>query len=118
MARADAPYLRHMLDAAVRIAAYLDGVGWEPFEQNLEKQDAVIRQLEILGEAASQVSDDLRASQAAIPWPQIIGMRNRLIHGYLAVDIEVVWKTARNRVPEIARQLRHLLEDLGEAAPQ
>ena len=95
----DLPFLQHMLDAVDRIEAYLRGVGREVFLADWEKQDAVIRQLEIIGEAAGRVADSTRAANSKIPWRQITGMRHKLIHDYFVVDIEVVWKTAAQDVP-------------------
>ena len=81
MPRRNLPYLRHMLDAVERIGRYLESVVFEEVEADEVLQDAVIRQLEILGEAASRVDPEYRSSTPQIPWAKVISTRNRLIHG-------------------------------------
>jgi uncharacterized protein with HEPN domain len=105
MPHTDLPYLRHMLDAVERLQKYLKGVNRDKFELDEVLQDAVIRQLEILGEAASRVTPGFRSSVPEIPWSKVIGTRNRLIHGYLSVDLGVVWQTATHHVPRLRSDL-------------
>ena len=105
MPHTDLPYLRHMLDAVERLQKYLEGVTSEKFEADEVLQDAVIRQLEILGEAASRVTQEFRNSIPEIPWSKVISTRNRLIHGYLSVDLGVVWLTATHHVPRLRSNL-------------
>ena len=114
MPNSDLPYLQHMLDAVEKLQRYLEGVDWDGFEGDEILQDAVIRQLEILGEAASRVSDKTRSSVSGIPWPKVIGTRHRLIHGYLSVDVEVVWHTASQHVPRLRSHLETAILDLKE----
>ncbi|MEA3350561.1 MAG: HepT-like ribonuclease domain-containing protein, partial [Chloroflexota bacterium] len=78
----DVPYLRHILDAIGRIEEYIQGVTEEEFNQRYLVQDGVIRQLEIIGEATKQLSKELRNSRELIPWKDIAGMRDKLIHQY------------------------------------
>lgn len=102
----DELYLRHMRAACDQIARYLAGVSWAAFEQNPEKQDAVIRQLEILGEAAGRLSAPFRQAHPEMPWQRIKDLRNVLIHGYAHVDLTRVWQIARDSVPA----LRHAVD--------
>jgi uncharacterized protein with HEPN domain len=113
MPRRDLPYLQHMLDAVERIRRYLEGVGIKDFEADEVLQDAVIRQLEILGEAASRVDPEYRSSTPQIPRSKVIGTRNRLIHGYLSVDMEIVYRTATHHVPQLRSYLEQAVADLG-----
>ena len=110
----DRIYLRHMLDAIERIGRYLEGVDQDEFEQRDLLQDGVIRQLEIIGEAARHVSSDLRHLYTEVPWRDIIDMRNKLIHDYFGVDVELVWITATQDVPALKAVLCKILDDLGE----
>ena len=114
MPHTDLPYLRHMLDAVERLQKYLEGVNRGEFEADEVLQDAVIRQLEILGEAASRVNAEPRRSVPEIPWSKVIGMRSRLIHGYLAVDLGIVWHTATHHAPRLRSNLENTIGGLEE----
>ena len=92
--RDDTVYLRHILEAAERIGRYLADVSWERFEGEELLQDGVIRQLEVIGEATRQLSRGLRGRYPEVPWGDIAGMRDKLIHEYMGVDVELVWTTA------------------------
>ena len=73
-------------------------------------QHLFLRNLEILGEAASRISPDLRQAHPEIPWRDIIDMRNRLIHAYFDIDMDIVWKTVRDALPDVLKRLRLLLD--------
>jgi uncharacterized protein with HEPN domain len=77
----------------------------DDFSEDLKTQDAVIRNLEIIGEAAKNLSDAVRARHALIPWRNIAGMRDRLIHHYFGVSLDVVWQVASVELPGVVRQL-------------
>ncbi|OKY77557.1 MAG: HEPN domain containing protein [Candidatus Methanohalarchaeum thermophilum] len=69
-------------------------------------QDAVIRQLEIIGEASKKLSDDFRSKDEEIEWRDIAGMRDKLIHGYFGVDLEIVWETINNELPKLKKEVQ------------
>ncbi len=110
----DKVYLRHILDAIERIERYLQGVGQKEFEAKDLLQDGVIRQLEIIGEAAKRVSSDAKALYSEVPWRDIVDMRNKLIHDYFGVDVELVWMTAKRDVPALKQMVCKMLRDMGE----
>jgi uncharacterized protein with HEPN domain len=99
-------YLQDMLNAAKLAQDFVAEVDWETFEFDLMRQAAVTRQFEIIGEAARRISPETQASLPAIPWPKIIGMRNRLIHEYDAVDIETIWDTIHMALPDLISALK------------
>ena len=112
MERDDSIYLQHMLDAISRIEEYLLGVSEEAFHEQYLIQDGVIRQLEIIGEATKRLSPGTRARCPDIPWQDIAGMRDKLIHDYFGVDLEAVWLTACGDVPLLKAEVARLLVEL------
>ena len=98
------PFFLHMLDAIARIESYVGRMKERGFAKDQKTQDAVIRQLEIIGEAASHIAT-ASVKGCPIPWKAIVGMRNRLIHDYLGVDIGLVWKTVEDELPRLKEYL-------------
>lgn len=96
----DRSYLLHIRDAIARIEQYA-GHGREAFLGEPHWQDAIIRQLEIVGEATKHLSRDFRDGHPGIPWQRIGGPRDVLIHDYMGVDLETVWEIVRQRLPEL-----------------
>lgn len=106
-------YLRHILDAIGRIEHYMTGVRKETFfAEDSMVAAAVVRELEIIGEAVSQMPSEYQDQYASVPWREITDMRNRLIHGYFSVDYEIVWKTITEDLPVLKQQILRMLEDL------
>ncbi|QGG46393.1 HepT-like ribonuclease domain-containing protein [Heliorestis convoluta] len=107
----DRIYLIHMLDSIEKIETYLQVISQEEFYQSTQLQDAVIRRLEIIGEAANKVSREFQQRNVGIPWSMIISMRNMLIHEYFGVDLEIVWDTYVHNLPELKNRLVCLLNE-------
>jgi uncharacterized protein with HEPN domain len=105
----DSVYLQHILDAIERVEVYLIGVDEERFWDEPMVQDAVIRQMEIIGEASRRVSEETRVRNPKIPWQDMAGMRNKLIHDYFGVDVGTVWLTATGDLPELASEIEQLI---------
>ncbi len=89
----DLLYLRHIRDAIQQVHRYLQSVSRDEFFEEEMRQDAVIRQLSIIGEAAGDLSEEFRRDYPSIPWSDIYGMRNKLVHDYFGVDLEAVFGT-------------------------
>ena len=106
----DRLYLIHMLERCVRIERFI-APGREAFMQSEETQDAVIRNVEVIGEAAKRVSARSREALPELDWRAICGMRDVLIHGYIAVDLDEVWNVAANYLPVLRDALRDFLAD-------
>lgn len=111
-------YLLHIVEAIDRIGSYTCDTDQGAFMSDTKTQDAVIRNFEIIGEAAQHLRQrypDFVASHAEIPWRSAYGMRNALTHGYFTVDLAQVWATIRNDLPPFRTLLRALLEGIQEA---
>jgi uncharacterized protein with HEPN domain len=113
----DPAYLEHMLGAIARIRGYVGRKRRTGFLRDALLQDAVIRNIEIVGEAAGRVSSGFAAAHPEIPWREIVGMRHRLIHGYLQVNLETVWQVVDRDLPALERGLRALVAPV-ERAPR
>ena len=101
--------LRHMLDAALEIQQYVQSASREELNRDRKLVHSLVHLFEIVGEAATQVSDELRERSSDIPWLVIIGMRNRLIHAYFAIDLNVVWSTSTTDIPLLITELKKLI---------
>jgi uncharacterized protein with HEPN domain len=101
--------LQHILDAALEIQQYVQSATREDLNRDRKLVHSLVHLFEIIGEAATQVSDELRENVPEIPWFVIIGMRKRLIHAYFAIDLNVVWSTATIDIPLLIVELKKLV---------
>lgn len=101
--------LQHMLDAAMEIQQYIQSSTRQDLDSDRKLVHSLVRLLEIIGEAASQTSKQLRDSVLSIPWPVLTGMRNRLIHAYFSINLDVVWSTSTEDIPPLIEELNKLL---------
>jgi len=101
--------LLDMLLAARKVIQFSEGVDWRRFEEDELLQSAILRQLGIIGEAARRVSEEMRKRHPEVPWADIIGMRNRLIHDYTRVDLRRVWDTVTDDIPALIERLAPLV---------
>lgn len=105
-------YLKNIIESINKIERYIEGFDEKSFQADEKTQDAVIRQLEIIGEASRLLSDEVKDANPKVPWRDISGMRNHLIHRYFKVDIEEVWRTAINDLTPLKEEVEKILEDL------
>ena len=105
--------IRHALDAARKAVA--STATWKREDLNLEELPTLglIRLLEIIGESANAVSPEVQLAHPSVPWRRLTGLRNRLIHGYFNVNLDIVWDTILNELPVLIRSLEQVLEALG-----
>jgi len=102
--------VQHMLDAAQEACEFMGGVSFEDLKRSRLLTNAVVRSLEVLGEAAAQITPEFRESNGWIPWRDIIAMRNRLIHAYFDINYAVVWRTVKEDLPQFIKLLKQILE--------
>ena len=105
----DDALLLDMLLAARQVSKYVSALIWERFAEDQAQQDAVAYQVQIIGEAATRVSEEFRRAHPEIPWARITGMRHRLVHNYRDVRHDVLWSTAQDAIPELIKLLEPLI---------
>jgi len=107
--RRDEVYLLDMLLAARKAIKFIDGIDHIEFQDNEIIQNAVMRPLEIIGEASARISTEFRKAHPGIPWRDMVGLRNRLIHEYFRIDFDAVWDTIQNDLPSLIEQIEPLI---------
>ena len=110
MKRTHRLYLNDILEAIERIENYVKDLTFEEFSKNTLVIDAVVRNFEIIGEATKQIPVEIKTEHPLIKWKEMAGMRDKLAHEYFGVNIEILWKTAKNRLPTLKPLVKELLE--------
>ena len=109
--KSDKTYLRHISDAIQTIESYISGVDFETFSQNSMMSDAVFRQIEIIGEAASRLSTEFQKNHPDVPVRKVKSMRNILIHEYFGVNKKTVWDTCKDDLPTLKPLIQKALDE-------
>ncbi len=103
-------YLKDILNAFESIEEFVSGVDFEEFRTDDKTSSAVIRKFEIIGEASKYISEEIRTKYPEIPWKEMAGMRDRLIHFYFGVDYKLIWETIKKRIPQIKPLVKNVLD--------
>jgi uncharacterized protein with HEPN domain len=109
MLRTDKVRIRHILDASKEAVEFAKGRSRAELDSDRKPNLSLVRLLEVIGEAARGISDEFRAQHTELPWKNMVGMRDRLIHGYYDVDLDIVWETANEDLPGLVSQLEEIL---------
>jgi uncharacterized protein with HEPN domain len=107
--RRDQDYLRDIQEAIQRIADYVEGMIFAQFLKDHKTQDAVVRNLEVIGEAAKNLSHRLRKTHPHVPWKDLAGVRDKMIHHYFGINYEIVWTIAKKELPDLLPQIQDLI---------
>lgn len=105
-------YLRDMFESATKGISFIKGFDFDRFNQDDKTQFAVLRAIEIIGEASKKVPKQTKEDYPEIPWREISGMRDKLVHDYFGIDTKVVWKTAKEDLPNLRKLLKNLLQEI------
>ncbi len=106
----DSAYILDIFISAQLVRSYMEGVSLDELLADIQLQDSVIRRIEVIGEAAGRISPQFQEAHPEIPWQAMIGMRNRMIHGYDDIDFDIVWNTTQQSIPHLLELIQPLLD--------
>jgi len=104
-------YLQDILDSIVDIENFTHDLTYNQFVKDRKTVNAVVRSIEIIGEASKQLPNSVKAKYAELPWREIAGMRDKLIHAYFGADTEIIWQAAKENIPPLKKSIKKMLED-------
>ena len=105
-------YLDDILEAVEKIERFTDGMDYAEFVEDSKTVDAVLRNFEVIGKAAKNIPEDVRQEYGDVPWSEMAGMRDKLIHGYATVELQIVWTTIQEELPTLGPQIESVRDEL------
>ena len=108
--RGNMEFFQDIVEAINRIQSYIDKMNYDEFLEDMKTQDAVVRNIEIIGEAVKNISSDFKEKHEDIEWKKITGMRDKIIHFYFGVNWDIVWDVIKNRLPNLEEDIKTLIE--------
>jgi uncharacterized protein with HEPN domain len=106
-------YIQDILDSINDMESFIEGMNFEEFARDKKTINAVVRSLEVIGEATKKIPKTLRDKYPDIPWKKMSGMRNKLIHEYFGIDMEILWKVAKDEISPLKPSIKNILKSLG-----
>lgn len=112
MTKENKVFLQDILDCIGRVESYLQDFDYAKFQNDTKTIDAVVRNVEVIGEAANNLTRDFRSNNSQVEWRKIIATRNRIIHGYASVDLEIIWNITQSDLGNLKIEIEKILENL------
>ena len=113
MKKEDYIFIKHILESIGDIESFTKEISKDVFFKNKEKQNAVVRSLEVIGEAVKNIPDNLKKKYSSVPWREISGTRDKIIHHYFGVDLNIVWDIVKINIPDLKISISKIKRDLG-----
>lgn len=110
--RRDTEFLRDIMEAMQRVISYTKNSSYEEFMDDTKTQDAVLRNIEVIGEATKGLSTSFKKSHPAVPWRDMSGMRDKVIHHYFGINYDIVWNVAKEQMPQLVPRIESILKQL------
>jgi len=107
-------YIDDLLEAIGKIEKYVEGLSFDEYAQDSKTIDAVVRNFEIIGEATKHIPEEITEKYPDVPWKEMAGMRDKLIHEYFGIKLEVVWETIKKRLPKVKTLIKDVLEKMNK----
>ena len=107
-------YLRDIINAMTSIEAFVGNMDFDQFKEDDKTTSAVIRKLEIIGEAAKNIPENITKKYSSVPWKEMAGMRDKLIHFYFGVNLKLVWQTIKHRIPHLKLSIKQILDEIDD----
>ena len=105
--------LNDICQAIDRIEQYIENLSFDAFSKDQKSVDAVVRNLEIIGEAANRVPDELKEKYSEIEWHKVVGLRHRIVHEYFGIDLEIIWQILHKALPELKHKIMQIMNEEG-----